>query len=76
MTDKNVDINLLLKRLKDPNDEVREEAASGLVGVLDKRIVPALIKSLETDENPGVKYFIKKSLSLIQKEHGDIKKIV
>ncbi len=76
MTDKNVDINLLLKKLNDPSDDLREEAASSLVGVLDKRIVPALIKSLETDENPGVKYFIKKALSLIQKEHGDIKKIV
>lgn len=76
MTDKNTDINQLLKDLSSRNDDAREEAASRLVGVTDKRIVPVLIKVLETDENPGVKHFVKKALAAIQKEHGDIKKIV
>lgn len=76
MTDKNIDINSLIKKLSDANDEVREEAAACLVGVTDKRLVPILLKTLENDENPGVKYFMKKSLSLIQKEHGDLKKIL
>ena len=76
MTDKNVDINLLITKLSDPGDEVREEAAASLVGITDKRLVPLLLKTLENDENPGVKYFMKKSLALIQKEHGDLKKIL
>ncbi len=76
MTDKNIDINSLIKKLNDPSDEVREEAAASLVGATDKRLVPLLLKTLENDENPGVKYFMKKSLALIQKEHGDLKKIL
>jgi HEAT repeat protein len=76
MTDKNIDFNSLTKKLSDPSDEVREEAAASLVGVTDKRLVPLLLKTLENDENPGVKYFMKKSLALIQKEHGDLKKIL
>ena len=76
MTDKNIDINSLVKKLSDPSDEVREEAAASLVGVTDKRLVPLFLKTLENDENPGVKYFIKKALALIQKEHGDLKKIL
>lgn len=76
MTDKNIDINLLIKNLGSPDDDTREEAAAALIGITDKRIVPALLKALETDENPGVKHFVKKALLLIQKEHGDIKAIV
>ncbi|HBC75402.1 MAG TPA: hypothetical protein DC017_11250 [Candidatus Wallbacteria bacterium] len=76
MTDKNIDINLLIKNLGSPNDDTREEAAAALIGVTDKRIVPALLNSLETDDNPGVKHFVKKALLIIQKEHGDIKTIV
>jgi len=70
------DIDELLKKLKCKEDEIREEAAAALVGVLEKRIVPDLVRAMTSDENPGVKYFAKKALTLIQKEHGDIQSIL
>ncbi len=70
------DIDELLKKLKCKEDEIREEAAAALVGVLEKRIVPDLVRAMTSDGNPGVKYFAKKALTLIQKEHGDIQSIL
>ena len=77
MTEKtSVDIDLYIKNLSDANDEVREDAAAGLVGVFDKRVILPLTKIMETETNPGVKYFAKKALALLQKEYGDLGKII
>ena len=69
-------IEELMEKLSGGDDETREEAASCLVGVVDKRLVPLLVEKMTTDPNPGVKHFAKKALGIIQKELGDLKAIL
>lgn len=69
-------IDELIAKLSSEDDEAREEAASSLVGVIDKRLVPLLVEKMSSDPNPGVKYFAKKALAAIQKELGDLKAIL
>lgn len=75
MTKENKNIEQLLEHLSSAEADVREDAAANLVGITDEKLLPALVPALVKgllDQHPGVKYFAKKALAAIQKEHGDI----